>query len=184
MSVPVAFATGNTTCRTHPVATVLVFILALLSSFALPGIAHAASGASTLDPEERAMCQQINSYRAAKGLSPLKVSVKLTKAAKWMSRNMATNDYFDHADSLGRDTFARLRSFGNRDRTAGENIAGGMADATATFNQWKNDAAHRAGMLRAQFKVIGIGRAYSADSMLGWYWTTTFGTATAGAVAC
>ena len=47
-----------------------------------------------------------------------------------------------------------------------------------------NDPAHRAGMLRAKFRVIGIGRAYSADSMLGWYWTTTFGTANDRAVAC
>jgi len=59
-----------------------------------------------------------------------------------------------------------------------------MARATATFDQWRNDPPHRAGMLRAKFKVIGIGRAYGADSMLGWYWTTTFATATRGAVAC
>ena len=49
---------------------------------------------------------------------------------------MATNDYFDHADSLGRDTFARIRSFGYRDATMGENLAAGMPAATATFNQW------------------------------------------------
>jgi uncharacterized protein YkwD len=150
---------------------------------ALPGIARAA-GSAALDPEESAMCQQINSYRAAKGLRALKVSVNLTKAAKWMSLNMATNDYLDHADSLGRNTFARIRSFGYRDAITGENLAAGMAGARATFNQWKNEAAHRAGMLRAKFKVIGIGRAYSADSMMGWYWTTTFGATNDRGVAC
>lgn len=184
MSVPVVFATGNSGCRTRPVASLFVLVLAMLGSMGLPGVARAAAAASTLAPEERAMCQQIDSYRATRGLSALKVSPKLTKAAKWMSLDMATNDYFDHADSLGRDTVARLRSFGNRDRTAGENIAAGMAGATATFNQWKNDPPHRAGMLRAGFKVIGIGRTYSADSMLGWYWSTTFGTTASGAVAC
>ena len=184
MFVPVVFATGNSGCRARPAASLLVLVCAMLGSLGLPGIARASSGTSGLDPEERAMCQQINGYRAAKGLAPLKVAAKLTKAAKWLSLNMATNDYFDHADSLGRSTVTRLRSFGNRDRITGENIAGGMAGATATFTQWKNDPPHRAGMLRAQFKVIGIGRAYSADSMLGWYWTTTFGTTTAGAVAC
>jgi uncharacterized protein YkwD len=184
MSVPVDFATGDTRCRARPVASLFVLVLTVLGSMVLPAIARAASAASTLDPEERAMCQQINSYREAKGLGALKVSPKLTKAAKWMSLNMATNDYFDHADSLGRDTFARLRSFGVRDVTEGENLAGGMAAAAATFAQWRNDPPHRAGMLRPKYKTIGIGRAYSADSMLGWYWTTTFGTATAGAVAC
>lgn len=178
-------ATGNARCRSHPPTTVIVLVVALLSCLGLPGKAQAApSGAAALDPEERAMCRQINSYRTARGLGALKLSVKLTKAAKWMSRNMAANDYFDHADSLGRETFARLRSFGVRDATAGENLAAGMAGATATFNQWRSDPAHRAGMLRAKFRVIGIGRAYGADSTLGWYWTTTFATATRGAVAC
>ena len=130
------------------------------------------------------MCQQINSYRVAKGLRALQVSPKLTQAANWMSLNMASNDYIGHADSLGRDTFARFRSFGIRDAAAGENLAAGMAGARATFNQWRNDPPHRAGMLRAKFKVIGIGRAYSADSMLGWYWTTTFGTTNDRGVAC
>jgi uncharacterized protein YkwD len=184
MHVPLVIATGDPSRCARPVAHVLLFIVALLCAMGVVGADRAAAAGPTLDPEERAMCQQINSYRAAKGLGALKVSVKLTKAAKWMSLNMATNDYFDHADSLGRNTFARLRSFGVRDLTAGENLAAGMAGASATFNQWRNDAPHRAGMLRAKFKVIGIGRAYSADSMLGWYWTTTFGSATAGAVAC
>lgn len=182
--MPVVSATGNLRCRTHPVAAVFVFIVAMLGTIGLPGVAHAAPAAPTLDPEERAMCQQINSYRAAKGLRPLKVSVKLTKAAKWMSRNMARNDYLDHSDSLGRDTFARIRSFGYRAMTAGENLAAGLSGARATFNQWKRDAPHRAGMLRSKFKVIGIGRAYSADSMLGWYWTTTFGAKNDRAVSC
>ena len=182
--MPVVFATGNLRCRTHPIATVFVFLFAMLSSMGLPGIAGAASGAPGLDPEELAMCQQINSYRAAKGMGPLKVSAKLTKAAKWMSLNMATNDYFDHSDSLGRNTFARIRSFGYRDAITGENLAAGLSGAKATFDQWKNDAAHRAGMLRAKFKVIGIGRAYSANSMMGWYWTTTFGATNDHGVAC
>jgi uncharacterized protein YkwD len=184
MSVPVVFATGNSGCRTRPVASLFVLVLAMLGSTGLTGVARAASVAPTLDPEERAMCQQINAYRATKGLGALKVSVNLTKAAKWMSLNMATNDYFDHSDSFGRSTSARIRSFGYRDPITGENLAAGMAGSKATFTQWKNDAAHRAGMLRAKFKVIGIGRAYSADSMLGWYWTTTFGAANDHAVAC
>lgn len=182
--MPVVFAMGNPRCRVRRLVSVCVFVLAMLSGLGLPGIARAAPGAPSLAPEERALCQQINSYRTARGLSPLKVSAKLTKAAKWMSLNMATNDYFDHFDSLGRNTSARLRSFGYRDLTTGENLAGGMAGARATFTQWRNDAPHRAGMLRAKFKVIGIGRAYNADSMLGWYWTATFGAANDGGVAC
>jgi hypothetical protein len=30
-------------------------------------------------------------------------------------------------------------------------------------------------MLSANFRVIGIGRAYNGNSSYGWYWTTDFG---------
>jgi uncharacterized protein YkwD len=144
----------------------------------------AVAAAPALDPQEQAVCQQINAYRAAKGLAALKVSPALTKAAKWMSRDMAAHDYLDHVDSRGRNAFARIRSFGFRNAVTAENLAAGNDDAAATFGQWKADAAHRRNMLRANLTVIGIGRAAAAGSMYGYFWTTTFGAGRAGAVAC
>jgi uncharacterized protein YkwD len=60
----------------------------------------------------------------------------------------------------------------------------GYGDAATTFKQWKTSAAHRRVMLDANFTAIGIGRATVADSMLGWFWTTTFGAGRERAVAC
>lgn len=144
----------------------------------------ALAGAPVLDPQELAACQQINAYRASKGLGALKVSPRLTRAAKWMSADMAANDYLDHTDSRGRDSLERIRSFGFRSPTTGETLAAGFGDAIATFNQWKTAAEHRRTMLRASFTVIGIGRATATDSMFGWFWTTTFGAGRERAVAC
>ncbi len=180
----VVCATGSPRCRTHPVAWVLVFVIATLGSASVPTFAHAASATARLSSQERSMCRQINRYRATKGLRALKVSVNLTRAARWMSLSMAADDYLNHSDRLGRGTSTRIRSFGYRNRTLGENIAGGAASAKTTFEQWRRDAPHRAVMLGANFKVIGIGRAHNADSTLGWYWTTTFGGANDRAVAC
>jgi len=138
-----------------------------------------------LDSEEWAFLTLINNYRAQNGVSALQVSVTLEKSSQWMSNDMATNNYASHTDSLGRDVYTRLAAFGYAYSPWGENIAGGFSDAQNTFNQWATACdpdgsgnctyAHRQNMLSANFRVIGIGRAYNGNSSYGWYWTTDFG---------
>ena len=148
--------------------------IAVLCLFAFPVAAHAAD--PVVDPEERAFCKTINTYRAQNGLPALKLSVSLTKASEWMSADMARNDYFDHTDTLNRAFSRRISAFGYTGATRGENIAGGTnGSAAAMFSMWKSSAAHRKNMLSSSYKVIGIGRAFRANTMLGWYWTTDFG---------
>jgi uncharacterized protein YkwD len=128
-----------------------------------------------LDAQEVAMCKAINKFRAEHGRAPLKVSVALVRAAEWMSNDMAHNDNFDHTDTRGRHFDTRLNAFGYNKPTKGENIAAGESTAAETVNQWKNSAGHRANMLNAKFKVMGVGRAHDDNSMFGWYWTADFG---------
>jgi len=124
-----------------------------------------------LDAEEKALCRAINTFRAANGRPPLKVSVALVRAAEWMSRDMARTDVLDHTDSRDRDFATRLAAFGYNKPTKGENIASGESSAAATVAQWKNSPGHRANMLSTKFKVMGVGRAHASD----WYWTADFG---------
>jgi len=159
-----------TMTRTRRIAS-----LAVAFCLALPIAAQAAPGDPVLDPQERALCAQVNGYRAQHGLTPLKVSVTLTKSSKWLSADMARNDYLDHTDSLGRTFNRRITAFGYRGGMRSENVAAGSADAAPTLEQWKQSAPHRKNLLSRSVKVIGIGRAYDPGSMLGWYWTTTFG---------
>jgi uncharacterized protein YkwD len=144
----------------------------------------AVAAAPVLDAQEQAACEQINAYRATKGLSALRVSPALTKAARWMSSDMAAHDYLDHTDSRGRSAFARIRSFGFRNALIAENLAAGHGDAAGTFAQWQADAAHRRNMLRANYTVMGIGRGAAAGSMFGYFWTATFGAGRQRGVAC
>ncbi|HYE73728.1 MAG TPA: CAP domain-containing protein, partial [Blastocatellia bacterium] len=130
----------------------------------------------TLDAEELAFLTQINNYRAANGLGQLKVSIALTNASKWMSGDMAAKNYFSHTDSLNRDPFTRMSSFGYSYNTwKAENIAAGYSDGVNTFNQWKNSPGHNTNMLNPNFTVIGIGRVYNSSSTYRYYWTTNFG---------
>jgi uncharacterized protein YkwD len=157
-------------------------LLALAASLSLPAVAHADGG---MDTEESAFLTLINNYRAQHGASPLEVSAALENSAHWMSNDMAAKDYTRHTDSLGRDVRTRLKAFHYGYSPGAENIAGGTADAENTLRRWETacdpDAsgactyAHRINILNASFKVIGIGRAYSATSTYGWYWTTDFG---------
>jgi len=50
-----------------------------------------------------------------------------------MSADMAANEYVSHTDSRGREPVARIRTFGFRNATAGENVAAGYGDAAVTF---------------------------------------------------
>lgn len=128
-----------------------------------------------LDSEELHFVTLINQYRAENGLKNLKVSAELTKASKWMSTDMATRDYFNHRDSQGRASYTRIYDFGFMGTATGENIAAGNATAQKTFLQWKNSSGHNALMLSSKFLLLGISRAYSAQSKYGWYWTLDVG---------
>ena len=149
------------------------------------GLAPAAVAANpTLDSEQTAFLTLINNYRAQNGAGALQVSVALQNSSQWMSTDLATKNYFSHTDSMGRSPGSRLAAFGYPYYPWGENVAAGYSDAQNTLNQWINacdaDAsgactyAHRQNMLNLSYKVMGIGRAYSAASAYRWYWTTDF----------
>lgn len=152
-----------------------------------------------LDAEEQRFLTLINEYRAQNGAGPLEVSAALTRAADWMSNDMAINKYVSHTDSTGRDPFVRMADFNYPTSGAylGENIAAGVETAQAALDGWKCECdpgvpekelvpcdpnapknctyAHRVNMLNPNYKVIGLRRIYNPASEYLWYWTTDFG---------
>lgn len=137
--------------------------------------AESLSLAEGLDAEELAFLRKLNEHRAANGLAALQVSVALTKAADFHSTDMATKNYFSHTSQDGTSFSDRLKRYYNYNTYYAENIAAGNDTAAATFEQWRTSAGHNANMLSANYKVIGIARAYSASATYRWYWTTNFG---------
>src|ERR1700760_3214096 len=95
--------------RSRIIATLLATFAALMA-MALPSDASLSSSA---DPAiESSMLAQLNSYRVSKGLVPLKPNASLTRAARFHSRDMAQNDYFDHTSPDGEQFSQRLTRFG------------------------------------------------------------------------
>ena len=161
----------------------LMLIVALLGGeLALDQAIHAAGDctvASTdaaVDDEEQAMLRLINNHRAQHGLTALSFSPTLTRAAAWLSKDMADKNYTSHTDSIGRDPKTRLADCGyNYNTSWGENWAAGYATASATFERWKNSSTHNEQMLGSSFRVAGIARHYNSASTYKWYWTLDLG---------
>jgi uncharacterized protein YkwD len=160
-------------------ALLLSIILVSLGGLSARASAATVTGAvPVLDGEERKMVALINNYRVANGQSALQLSISLTKSSAWMSKDLTNLADLSHTDSLGRDPFVRMAAFGyTMSGHKGENVAGGYDDAASTFAQWKNSPHHNENMLSANYRVMGIARAYKAGSPYESYWTNDFGSA-------
>ncbi len=130
----------------------------------------------SLDGEEQAFLTLLNGYRQQYGLQTLTISANLNRDAAWMVNDLATNNRFDHTDSLGRSAYQRAIDCGYP-QGAGENLAAGTAWSTAqaAFDAWKASPGHNANMLGSYYLQVGIARLYSPTATYGWYWATEFG---------
>ena len=135
-----------------------------------------AAGAS-LDAAEQDLVARVNTFRAARGLPTLAVSDTLAAAAKWMSVDMGSRNYFAHTSLDGRSPTQRMADAGYPafGTWTGEDLAAGFTTTAEVLNGWINSPAHYAVLINPQYHAIGVGRGYSAGSTYGWYWTADFG---------
>jgi uncharacterized protein YkwD len=117
----------------------------------------------------------VNQHRAANGLAPLTRAVELDSAAQRHSNDMATNNFFNHTGSDGSSAGQRITAAGYRWTRCGENIAAGYSSPDAVVTAWMNSALHRANILNANFREIGIAVGYNAGGTYRYYWTQDFG---------
>ena len=101
-----------------------------------------------------------NEARKGRGLRPLCVDPKLTKAARSHSRQMVEKGYFSHNSCDGESVGSRLGRFGYGKSIYGENIAGGFrapAEPGPTLERWMDSPRHRANILDGRFRRVGVG---------------------------
>ena len=118
---------------------------------------------------EAEVIRLVNDIRKQNGLSPLTANWELSRVARYKSQDMVDNRYFAHNSPTYGTPFEMMRAFGLSFRTAGENIAYGYATPQAVVDGWMNSSGHRANILNASYKQIGVG--YVAQ---GHYWTQMF----------
>jgi uncharacterized protein YkwD len=111
----------------------------------------------------------LNRQRKMHGRRALKPNKRLARAARKHARDMVRRNYFSH-DSLGGGTFVdRIRRTGYLNGasrwTVGENLAWGTRGSSAPraiTQMWMNSSGHRANILSASFREVGIGLAMGA----------------------
>ena len=138
-------------------------ILSLLAGIAIllvPAAAQAAAKVSYKTTSEQQVISLINQIRAQHNLTPLTANSQLRNAARAHSADMLKRAFFDH-NSPNETWDARVARFLKAPLT-GENIAmgsGTYAAPTSIVKQWMASPPHRAMILTAAFKRIGLGLA-------------------------
>jgi uncharacterized protein YkwD len=137
-------------------------VVLAISSVALFELSPSASPSQLSEPRllsglEQNLLREINQARAAHGAPPLRIGVRLQRAARAHSRAMARSGSFAHGD-----WYRRLRRHGVRARALGETLAWGVGakgTAAAIVGMWLDSPPHRETMLHWTFRRIGIGVA-------------------------
>lgn len=129
------------------------------------------SSNTSISSVEREVARLVNLERQKAGLAPLTLSEELSRVARIKSQDMADKNYFSHTSPTYGDPFQMMRSFGIKFGYAGENIAKGYRGAESVMNGWMNSSGHRANILNANFKKIGVGYVEARGTT---YWTQLF----------
>ncbi len=115
-------------------------------------------------PEQ--VLELVNQARWDNGqLPPLKGSPSLHNAATTHSQNMAVRNFFAHCDLDTKTTpWDRMNAAGYTGwSSASENIAAGYNSPQAVMAGWMSSSGHRANILSANVREIGIGYAFQPD---------------------
>jgi uncharacterized protein YkwD len=121
-----------------------------------------------------------NAERAKAGIKPLILNAKLNSVAHAHSKSMAIDDFFSHTGADGSNPFERIEDGGYHYQRAAENIGAGYSTPESIVSAWMNSPGHRANILNADLRDIGIGY-YFLNNDIGTvqyqsYWTQSFGT--------
>lgn len=119
-------------------------------------------GTTTLSTQEQAMINEINKERAAAGLSPLQVDLRLVDVAQMKALDMKTNGYFSHTSPTYGSPFDMLKNAGIQYRSAGENIARNMS-VDAAMAAFMSSNGHRKNILNPAYTHIGVGVVSSSS---------------------
>jgi uncharacterized protein YkwD len=108
----------------------------------------------------------LNAARRDRGLMELRPNPRLARAAVQQAQDMVRRRYFAHRNPDGAMPSDRIRATGylhSSERwTVGENLAwgtGSLTSARGLVGAWMSSPDHRANILKAAYRDIGIGIA-------------------------
>jgi uncharacterized protein YkwD len=150
-------------------SVIAVALVALLGALAAPA-AHSGKVAHrvALSSLEIGVLSDLNKIRAQHGLQPLKISARLTASAAQHSREMGADGYFQHNSHDGTSFWKRISRWYGRSGysywSVGENLLWSSPDVdpAGAMQLWMNSPEHRANILTARWREIGISAVHLA----------------------
>jgi uncharacterized protein YkwD len=130
-------------------------LVAVLAACSLGLVAGSAAAGGLATSSTSSLLAAINTTRAAHGLAPVRLDTRLGRAARAHSTDMLSRGYFAHG-AFG----ARMRASGAAGPAFGEDLAWGAGVQVRTRSfvaRWLASPRHRAVLLHAGFRRIGIG---------------------------
>ena len=107
---------------------------------------------------------------------PLTMNRFARYAARLHSLDMSRLSYMDHVSRDGRTFSDRLTMSGyDGAKPWGENVARGQRSPEAVVEAWMNSPGHCRNIMDGDFRVIGIGHAWTDEDQYKAYWTQKFG---------
>ena len=147
--------------RTIRLAALAITVLGLWVAVS-PAGATSDRPATALSSLEQGVLADINALRKEHGLAPLRVSSRLSAAARQHSVEMAARGYFSHNSANGSSFDRRIARYypmgGNRYWSVGENLLWSSPDVDpgSALEMWWKSPEHRKNMLTARWREIGL----------------------------
>ena len=140
----------------------LVFTAVGLWVVASPAGATSQRPTTALSTLEQGVLADINALRREHHLAPLRLSTRLSAAAREHSNEMAARGYFSHTSANGSSFDRRIARYYPMGRSrywsVGENLLWSSPDVDAggALDMWWNSPEHRKNMLSARWREIGL----------------------------
>ena len=112
----------------------------------------------------------VNIERQKAGVQPWRLNDDLLRAAA--IRALEQVKRFSHTRPNGTPFYTVLVRGPNT--TLGENVAVGQASPRTVMKDWMNSPGHRKNILNPQYKELGVGYCYRADSKYKHHWAQLF----------
>jgi uncharacterized protein YkwD len=147
----------------------ILLAAALLAAAVAAAAAPAAPSRPTvvLSSLEQGVFADINAFRVAHHLAPLRLSVSLTAAARNHSLQMETDGYFAHDSSNGTAFWKRIQGFYLSDGygfwSVGENLLWSAPDVDAqkALSMWEASPEHLKNLLDPHWREIGVSAVHA-----------------------
>ena len=151
-----------------------IFIIGFVVSLTTPPTAIAVGW-------QEQMLDSINSIRAEKSVTPLKMCRPLVKAAQSYAKKMALQDFLNHTGKDGSTPGSRIQKAGydwmnsRKGSMIAENIAAGQNSVLEVMRGWSKSKSHYKNMVTPEFTHVGFGMAINTNSKYKKFWVQNLG---------